>query len=186
MLLDVRRIAPCLPGARLVEVLGPNRYSGEVAVRLGPVAVKFAGRVEIVETDATSHEARMVAQGTDTKGRGGAAAEVRFALIPQGDGTQVSIVTDLILSGSVAQYGRASGMISDVANHIIQQFSANLHRLLAQDRAGAASATSAGELGPASQREATDVAALQAGSLGLILLWRAIRRFCLRLFGRSE
>jgi carbon monoxide dehydrogenase subunit G len=134
-LLDIQRIAPCMPGAELTEVVDENTYKGKVAVRLGPVALSFAGTAKFEDIDHAAHKARVKAQGSDVKGRGGASANVSFALEPVGDGTKVVIDTDLNLSGSVAQYGRASGMIQSVASQIISQFAAALRGEIAQSHA---------------------------------------------------
>jgi carbon monoxide dehydrogenase subunit G len=125
-LLDIPRIAPCLPGTKLLDVEGEGRYRGEVQVRLGPVMLTFKGRAEIVERDDEAYTAKVVADGRDAKGRGGAKATVDFRLVSADVGTRVEIETDLTLSGSIAQYGRASGMIEDVAGHMIGEFAACL------------------------------------------------------------
>src|SRR5207248_5910201 len=71
VLLDIKRIAPCMPGAELTEVLGQDTYKGKIGVRLGPVALTFAGLVKFEDIDAAAYTARVTAQGTDAKGRGG-------------------------------------------------------------------------------------------------------------------
>jgi uncharacterized protein len=126
VLLDIRRIAPCLPGAQLTEVVDDNTYRGKVGVRLGPVALTFAGVATFEEIDEPNFRARVKARGADAKGRGGANALVSFSLTPAAGGTQVSVITDLALSGAVAQYGRASGMITQVATELVSQFSSAL------------------------------------------------------------
>src|ERR1700745_2348754 len=89
LLLDIERIAPCMPGAELTEVLGNNSYKGRINVRLGPVALTFAGIVKFDEIDEANRTARVAAQGTDAKGRGGANAASVFRLAPAGGGAQV-------------------------------------------------------------------------------------------------
>lgn len=187
-LLDVPRMAPCMPGARLHEVLGEGRYRGEVAVRLGPVMLSFAGTARFVEQDPVARTVRVLAEGSDAKGRGGAQAEVRFALEPNEGGTRVVITTNLTLTGAVAQYGRGAGMINDLASHMISQFAANLRRELDRSRA----------LIPDQSRQPTVVEILaktyvtpaeqqatpiDGGRLGLWLAWRAVSRFFRRIFG---
>src|SRR5215475_4372370 len=115
LLLDIERIAPCMPGAELTEVVGNNTYKGKIGVRLGPVALTFAGIVEFKEIDAATHTARVAAQGTDAKGRGGANASSVFRLEPVGSGSKVLVHTNLALSGAVAQYGRGVGIIQPTA-----------------------------------------------------------------------
>jgi carbon monoxide dehydrogenase subunit G len=138
VLMDIRRIAPCMPGAELTEVVDQKTYKGKVNVRLGPVALTFAGMVTFEEIDNTNHRARIKAQGTDAKGRGGAHATASFRLEPSAAGSQVLVHTDLSLSGSVAQYGRGVGMIQATAAQIINQFAGNLKAQLATVPAAAA------------------------------------------------
>ena len=122
LLLDIPQIAPCLPGAELTGIENDTTFKGKVSVRLGPVALAFSGLATIEEIDATNHRARIKAQGIDSKGRGGANAVIGFALLPSASGTTVSVHTDLTLSGSVAQYGRATGLIREVAAQLTNQF----------------------------------------------------------------
>ena len=146
VLMDIRRIAPCMPGAELTEVVDERNYKGKVAVRLGPVALSFAGLVTFEELDNANRTARMKAQGTDAKGRGGAHAKSSFQIEETpGGGSKVLVHTDLALSGSVAQYGRGVGMIQTTAAQIMNQFAANLKAQIARD-----SATPSPPLSPAS------------------------------------
>ncbi len=131
-LLDIPRIAPCMPGAELTEIVDPRNYKGKISVRLGPVALAFAGRVEFETIDAATHTARVKAQGSDAKGRGAANATATFHLEPNGAGSKVLIHTDLMLSGAIAQYGRGVGMIQATAAQIIGQFADNLRAQLAE------------------------------------------------------
>jgi uncharacterized protein len=132
VLMDVPRIAPCMPGAELTEVVDPQNFGGKISVRLGPVALTFAGRVQIDSKDEANHSARVKAQGNDAKGRGAANATATFRIEPAGTGSKVLIHTDLMLSGAVAQYGRGVGMIQATAAQIINQFAGNLRAQLGQ------------------------------------------------------
>ena len=125
-LMDIERIAPCMPGAELTEIVDDRTFKGKVSVRLGPVALTFQGTATFEDVDDAGHTARVKAQGADAKGRGGANAAVGFHLEPSDAGSIVKIHTDLQLSGSVAQYGRGAGMIQDLAGQIIGQFAKNL------------------------------------------------------------
>jgi len=131
VLMDIERIAPCMPGAELTEVTDPQTYKGKVSVRLGPVALAFAGVVKFEDVDATSHKARVKAQGSDTKGRGGANAIVEFRVEPAVAGSIVRVHTNLQLSGAVAQYGRGVGVIEATAAQLIGQFANNLKTRIA-------------------------------------------------------
>src|ERR1700676_54418 len=136
MLMDIPRIAPCMPGAELTEIVDPQNFKGKISVRLGPVALTFAGRVEFDSIDVSNHTARVKAQGSDAKGRGSANAAATFRVEPDGLGSKVVIHTDLSLSGAVAQYGRGVGMIEATAAQIIGQFAANLRAQLVQQPTG--------------------------------------------------
>lgn len=161
LMLDVPRILPCLPGARLTEVLGHNKYRGSVAVKLGPIKLAFDGEAELVKKDDSAHVAWLEGSGLDPKGRGAARSQFSFALRPVEGGTEVTVTTQLQLSGAVAQYGRGSGMIAEVASHILAQFERNLAESLSSSqstkallkvdasRAGAPALTSIAD-GPAS------------------------------------
>jgi len=126
VLMDIRRIAPCMPGAELTEVVDDKTYKGKIAVRLGPVALAFAGVVRFEEIDSANHCARVKAQGTDAKGRGGANATATFRLEPAAGGSKVLVHTDLALSGAVAQYGRGVGIVQATAAQIMREFANNL------------------------------------------------------------
>ncbi len=143
VLLDIERIAPCMPGAELTEVVGKDTYKGRIGVRLGPVALTFAGIVKFEEIDDANHTARVAAQGTDAKGRGGANAASVFRLEPAGSGSKVLVHTNLTLSGSVAQYGRGVGIIQATATQIMNQFAKALKDKLAQEGVAAAAVSSA-------------------------------------------
>jgi uncharacterized protein len=141
VLMDIRRIAPCMPGAELTEIVDPQNYKGKIAVRLGPVALSFAGRIEFDNVDDVNHSARVKAQGNDAKGRGSANATATFRIEPAGSGSKVLIHTDLMLAGAVAQYGRGVGMIQTTAAQIIGQFASNLRTQLAQEPPSAPAAS---------------------------------------------
>jgi carbon monoxide dehydrogenase subunit G len=143
VLLDIERIAPCMPGAELTEVIDQNTYKGKIGVRLGPVALTFAGIVKFEQIDGATRTARVAAQGTDAKGRGGANAASVFRLEPAGDGSKVLVHTNLTLSGAVAQYGRGVGIIQATAAQLMKQFAACLKEKLAQGRPAAPAAASA-------------------------------------------
>lgn len=143
VLLDIERIAPCMPGAELTEVVDRNTYKGKIGVRLGPVALTFAGIVKFEQIDGATRSARVAAQGTDAKGRGGANAASVFRLEPAGEGSKVLVHTNLTLSGAVAQYGRGVGIIQATAAQLMKQFAACLKEKLAEGHPAAPAAASA-------------------------------------------
>ncbi|MGH6784462.1 MAG: SRPBCC family protein, partial [Sphingomicrobium sp.] len=122
VLLDIRRIAACIPGAELTEVVDDTTYRGKVSVRLGPVALSLAGHAKLEEIDEAGLRVRVKTHGADPKGRGGADSVIDFRLEAAGEGTKVLIHSDVKLSGPIAQYGRGSGMIQSMASQLIAQF----------------------------------------------------------------
>ncbi len=133
VLMDIERIAPCMPGAELTAKIDDRTYKGKVGVKLGPVALSFAGTAAFEQIDDVAHQARIKASGADQKGRGGANAVAAFRVEPSASGSRVVVDTDLNLSGSVAQYGRGAGMIQEVAAQLIRQFSASLREQIAAE-----------------------------------------------------
>ena len=115
--LDMPRIAPCMPGAEVTEVIDEHNVKGGAKVKVGPVNLRFAGAAEMIEIDPVNHSAFLKAGGADAKGRGNADADVRFTLTEVGaSSTHVEVTTILNLTGSVAQYGRVSGLIDEIAS----------------------------------------------------------------------
>jgi hypothetical protein len=106
-------------------------------VRLGPVALSFAGTVAFEELDNVNHRARVKAQGNDAKGRGGANATSEFRLEAAGSGSKVLVHTNLTLSGAVAQYGRGVGIIQATATQLMNQFAKCLKDKLGQQQVAA-------------------------------------------------
>jgi uncharacterized protein len=174
-----------MPGAELTEIIDAQNYKGKISVRLGPVALAFAGRIQFEDIDNTKHSARVKAQGSDAKGRGAANAAATFKVEPKGTGSIVLIHTDLMLSGTVAQYGRGVGMIQATAAQIIKQFADNLRAQLAQQSAApAASAqTRAAEAG-APPSPATPAAVKPISGFSLML--RVILQQIAALFGQRS
>ena len=136
VLLDIERIATCIPGAELTEVVDDRTYKGKVAVRIGPVALSLVGQARLEEIDAAAHRVSVKAQGADPKGRGSTEASIRFNLEPAAAGTRVAIHSDVKLAGVIAQYGRGSGMIQSVASQLIGQFGDNLKAQIAAGGTG--------------------------------------------------
>lgn len=119
VLTDLERIAPCMPGAQLTEVEG-EEYRGTVKVKVGPITAQYKGVAKFAEKDDAAHRAVIDAQGRDTRGQGNANATITASLAAAGEGTRVSITTDLKLTGKVAQFGR--GAIQDVSGALLGQF----------------------------------------------------------------
>lgn len=174
-LMDIPRIAPCMPGAELTEVVDAQTYKGKVAVRMGPVVLAFAGTAKFEERDDLAHTARVRAQGTDAKGKGGANAVVNFHLEPSASGSKVLIDTDLNLSGSVAQYGRGAGMIQTIAAQLINQFAKALEKQIAASTTETSASPVVSVEAPAAVA-AAQPATKPIGGLSLVLqaLWASL------------
>jgi carbon monoxide dehydrogenase subunit G len=150
VLLDIERIAPCMPGAALDTVDGDD-FTGSVKVRLGPIGLTYKGKASFVEKDDVAHRAVIDAQGKDARGNGTASAKVTATLTPAGSGTAVAVVTDLNITGKPAQFGR--GVMVDVGNKLIGQFADCLAGKLGAtapeaDMVEPASATTSDQPGP--------------------------------------
>ena len=180
ILMDIERIAPCVPGAELTEVVDDKTYKGKISVKLGPVALTFNGQTTFEELDTANFSARLKAQGTDSKGRGGAHANVTFRMEPQENNTKVIINTNLQLSGAVAQYGRGVGMVKDLSQQIIGQFADNLAKDVidhTDEIKVETSDSSSPSLIKAEDEVPKATAPIQLGGMGLRVLWNAIKRF---------
>lgn len=128
-LLDVERIAMCMPGATLLNVEG-DTFNGQVKIKLGPITMVFGGAASFVEKDLANHRLVINASGSETKGTSTAQAIVTTQLIAESPNlTRVDVNTDLAITGKPAQFGR--GVMSDVAGRIIGQFAGNLEGVIA-------------------------------------------------------
>jgi uncharacterized protein len=128
VLTDVERIAPMLPGAELQEVEG-DEYRGVVKVRVGPITAQYKGTAKFLEQSESAGKVVLFASGRDTRGQGNASATITATMTPEGDGTHVQVVTDLSVSGKVAQFGRS--VLADVSTKLLGQFADALEADLA-------------------------------------------------------
>ena len=128
---DVASLVSCMPGAELTQVAPDGAYRGIARVKIGPVQLQFNGEARLYDVDPRSHSMKVRSRASDVKGRGTAASEMAFALVPEGARTRVDVVTDLTLTGAVAQYGRGAGLIKEVASQFTKEFAANLASRLA-------------------------------------------------------
>jgi carbon monoxide dehydrogenase subunit G len=127
-LLDVERVAPCVPGAEVLEKTGDNAYQVAIKVRVGPISMTYRGNVEIVERDDQNHRAVMRARARETRGQGTADARVELNLAQEGPTTNGTMVADVQLAGRAAAMGR--GVIQDVSAKIVSTFARNLETML--------------------------------------------------------
>jgi carbon monoxide dehydrogenase subunit G len=169
LLMDVPRVIPCMPGTELTETVDDSSWKAKMTVKLGPMSFAFATDVKREEMDEAARRARLSANAREMRGRGGGRATIESTLVPLDGGTRVEIVTDLALSGALAQYGR--GMVEDVSSRLVTSFADCLERELTTEPAGA-------ELRPAEQPAAKPIS---AASLALGVLRSRIRSLIDRL-----
>ena len=134
VLLDVERVAPCMPGATLLTVDG-DEFTGTVKVKVGPIQVTYKGQAKFAELDESAHRAVIEATGKEARGSGTAAATVVAQMRSTGDTTTVSVETELNVTGRPAQFGR--GVMEEVAGKLIGQFANCLAEELASPAAEA-------------------------------------------------
>jgi len=134
-LLDIERVAPCMPGAEVLERVDENAYKVAIKVRVGPISMTYRGDVQITERDEAARTATMHATAKEARGQGTADAQVHMRLTEEDGGTRASLDTDVALSGRVAAMGQ--GVIADVAGKLIEAFAENLAAMLAPTAAAA-------------------------------------------------
>lgn len=128
-MLDVQKIAHCVPGATLTQVVDDRTYEGKIGVKVGAIEVAYKGRVMIEELDAAKHSVKIKAQGAETRGRGGASATTTADLTATDTGTSVVMNTELAVSGVIAQFGR-TGIMQEVAQRLAQRFASCVNQEL--------------------------------------------------------
>ena len=136
-LIDLEKVAPCLPGAAITGHDDDGTYHGEFQVKLGPTTASYRGTIKIQSADAETHTATLAARGSDKRGQGGASATIVNALhATDAGGTRVDAATDFTITGRLASFGRG-GMIKDISNRLLRDFAACLQQRLAAEPAGA-------------------------------------------------
>lgn len=167
LLLDAERVVPCMPGAKLLEVVDERTWKSELGIRLGPVAMQFLANVKLLDRDDASHIVKLGVSARDTRGKGGAEATVESALHEiDGGGTRVAMTTNLRFSGQVAQLGRP-GVVEDVSNKLVGQFAECIK----------------GQLSAAPEERAAAVEQAQKPTSGLSLAVAALAGAVIRLLG---
>jgi carbon monoxide dehydrogenase subunit G len=161
-LIDVERVAPCLPGASVTGRNDDGTYNGDFKVKIGPTSAAYSGKLSMEDVDESAHTATMQAQGTDRRGQGGAKATIVSTLQEvEGGGTRVEVATDYRITGRLARFGRG-GMIEDISNRLLGDFAKNLQASLATD--GGAAGDGTAEAGAAAVAEAAAEGAAPAGA----------------------
>jgi len=164
--MDLERVGSCFPGA-VVTSVDESGFAGTVKVKLGPIALQYAGTGEFLERDDAAHRAVIEAKGKDKRGNGTAGATVTVQLAPSGEGTRIDVTTDLSITGKPAQFGR--GVMQDVSDKLLQQFVGCIERQFAEPESEPETTADAGDApavaatGSAAQ-PAAGAAAAEAGA----------------------
>jgi carbon monoxide dehydrogenase subunit G len=163
VIVDLERIAPCMPGAELQEVEG-DEYRGVVKIKVGPITAQYKGVASFVERDEAAHRAVLKAEGRDTRGQGNASALITARLVPEGDtSTRITVDTDLTITGKVAQFGR--GVLADISTKLIGQFADSLNAELTTGGAGDAGGAAA-EAGSGAGSSAGEASVVPGSGVG--------------------
>jgi len=186
-LLNVEKIAPCMPGAELTEIVDDHNWKGKLNAKFGPVSMSFAGTVTIESRDDTAHRVVLSAKGMEQKGKGAANAKVTSWLEPgPTEGvTTVKMEADITLTGAAAQLSR--GLLPEISKKLTQNFADCLQESMAAeqttregDAAAAATAGAGAAAAPASPVVAKPVGGI---GLGIAAIWSIIANFFRKLFG---
>jgi uncharacterized protein len=179
-LIDVERVAPCLPGA---EITGSEDgvYQGNFQVKIGPTTASYRGQLEMQTLDAEAHVATMKARGQDKRGQGSANATIVSSLSAIPEGTHVEVVTDFTITGTLARFGRG-GMMQDIANRLLRDFAACLEQRLGAGEPEAATAetgsapSTAAPAAPAAPAPPAQAPPVKGISLLFSVFWERIKR----------
>jgi uncharacterized protein len=189
-LIDVEQVAPCLPGAEITEAGDDGTYHGTFSVRLGPTTAAYRGQLAMAEVDEAGHRVVMQASGQDKRGQGSAKATIVSTMSEHEGVTKVEVETDFTITGRLARFGRG-GMIQDVSNRLLRDFSDCLQRSIegpppeaaaappgAASPAGPSPGDAAPDASPADASPASPPAAKPVGGFSLLMgaLWDRIRR----------
>jgi carbon monoxide dehydrogenase subunit G len=180
-LIDVERVAPCLPGAEITEAGEDGTYRGTFSVRLGPTTAAYRGELAMEEVDADAHRAVMRASGQDKRGQGSAKATIVSSMREEGGATTVDVETDFTITGRLARFGRG-GMIEDVSNRLLRDFSDCLQKTI--EGAEAIPEAAAAEAGAAPSPAAPPPRAKPVS--GFSLFFRALLDRIRRAFRRKR
>jgi carbon monoxide dehydrogenase subunit G len=167
MLVDVERVAPCLPGAEITGQGPDGSYEGNFTVKLGPTTASYRGSLKMDSLDEASRTATMHANGTDKRGQGGAHAVIVSTLRQEGEETVVDVITDFTITGRLARFGRG-GMIEDISKRMMRDFSQCLQATMTAEPAAAeapaAAAQAPAAAAPVTPGEEADAAVASAGA----------------------
>jgi carbon monoxide dehydrogenase subunit G len=190
---DIESVAACMPGAKIVERLGANRYKGTVTVRVGPATMSFRGEVEMKDVDPAARSLRLLGKGTDSTGSSGASMDLRARVEPAEAGRSMLVgASEVSMSGKAAAFG--GRMMNTVADHILKQFADNFAArvgAIEAQRSASVAAVPAEAIGALPQVAAPAPAAQPAPPAaaaeldGLALAWAIFRDWLRGLFGKK-
>ena len=185
-LIDVQRVAPCLPGAEITDAGDDGTYRGTFTVKLGPTTAAYRGELRMESVDEATRSVTMDAKGQDKRGQGSAKATIVSVMREEGGATRVDVETDFTITGRLARFGRG-GMIEDISNRLLRDFSDCLARTIEAEpevTTPAGQAESASGAGPAGAE--TPAAPTPAKPVsGISLFFSVLRERIGRLFGRG-
>jgi uncharacterized protein len=190
-LVDVERVAPCLPGAEITEAGEDGTYRGTFSVRLGPTTAAYRGELNMEELDEAARRVVMRASGQDKRGQGSAKASILSTMHEEGEVTRVDVETDFTITGRLARFGRG-GMIQDISNRLLKDFAECLQQKIEAPPAAepnpidavlAATPEGAAAAPPAAGASAAPTTAKPIG--GFSLFFRALFDRLRRAFGRG-
>ena len=190
-LIDIERVAPCLPGAEITEADDDGTYRGTFSVRLGPTTAAYRGELSLEEVDEAAHRVVMRASGQDKRGQGSAKATIVSTMEGEGELTPVDVDTDFTITGRLARFGRG-GMIQDISNRLLKDFADCLQQRIEAPPAAepnpldavlAATPEGAAAAPPAAGGATAPTTAKPIG--GFSLFFRALLDRLRRLFGRG-
>ena len=190
-LIDIERVAPCLPGAEISEAGDDGTYRGTFSVRLGPTTAAYRGELNMEELDEQARRVVMHASGQDKRGQGSAKATIVSTMHEEGEVTRVDVETDFTITGRLARFGRG-GMIQDISNRLLKEFADCLQQRIEAPPAAepnpldavlAATPEGAAAAPPATGGAGTPTTARPIG--GFSLFFRALLDRIRRLFSRG-
>ena len=203
-LIDLERVAPCLPGAAITGRDDDGSYRGTFSVKLGPMTASYNGTIKVEDVDEASHTATLKANGTDKRGQGGAHATIVNTVSEREGVTHVDAVTDMNITGRLAQFGRG-GIMEDVSNRLMRDFATCLSQRLGEGSPAAAApapeapsgaevtsgdappeAVAAASTPPPAPPPPPAAAPVKGFSLFFSVLWERIKKFFSRIFRRKS
>ena len=190
-LIDLERVAPCLPGAEITEAGDDGTYRGTFSMRLGPTTAAYRGELHMQEVDESARRVVMSASGQDKRGQGSAKATIVSTMQEEGEATRVDVETDFTITGRLARFGRG-GMIQDISNRLLKDFAECVQQRIEAppaaeptviDAIAAATPEGAAAAPPATGGAGAPTTTKPIG--GFSLFFRALLDRVRRLFGRG-